>query len=353
MNKFYINKHLFFLIEDGQVLIWNYKDHEQFLVETKYFYELLNVSGNGYCENKKIQEELVATNIITNNKPELDNWGWDCLSKIFHIGTKNQILKDFPVGGSSNESFAQSYLKECENLDTMPDIFYEKEGEKIILPKPDISQLRHVSFYDAILNRKTSRKYYSKSISLNTLSTILHTSFGLIHGEEWKDFTDNSLKQTAIRKASPASGGVHLEEAYIVIYRVDEIKPGLYHYDVKNHALTLLKLGDFEKKVIDMNFQQFFSQGLAFGVYLTARFEKSWWKYKHSSAYRAALMDIGHASQTFQLSSAAFGLNTWLTGAFFDDQVDDFLDIDGVNESAILFVGAGIGANQTFPDELC
>jgi SagB-type dehydrogenase family enzyme len=353
MNKSFINKNLFFLVENGQVLLWNYKDHEQYLLTREYFDEILAVSGTGYGQNEKVFNELSSANIFTQEEPAADAWGWDDLSKIFHIGTKNSALENNENEiNATQEAFIHNYHDGCQNLEAMPTLYSEKEGKKIALPDPDISRLHDMSFYTAIMNRKTCRKYDAKPITLNDLSIILFASFGLIHGEEWEDFSRHGLQQTAIRKASAASGGLHIEEAYIVAYRVNDIESGLYHYDVQNHALTLLKHGDFEQHVINMNSQQFYSKGLSFGIYITARFEKSWWKYKHSRSYCAALMDIGHVSQTFQLCSAALNLNTWLTGNFFDDQVEEFLEIDGLNESAILFVGAGIGSGETFPEEM-
>jgi SagB-type dehydrogenase family enzyme len=122
----------------------------------------------------------------------------------------------------------------------------------------------------------------------------------------------------------------------VVVYRVEGLPPGLYHYRPCDHHLTQLALGNFEQQVIQMNTGQFYSAGMAFGVYITTRFERAWWKYPASRAYRVVLLDIGHVAQTFQLVATALGLNTWLTAAFHDSSVHQFLDVDGLGESAIL-----------------
>jgi len=352
MIELYVNKNLFFLIEKGEILVWDYKNHAQYILENAYFDEIVFVSKNKTGNNEKIYNELLSTNILTKEEYCVNSitWGWDDLSKIFHVGIKN--FEHSNVKNRLPEFFMQNYLNECKRLNHIPEFFSEKNGIKIKLPKPNLLQLQNVSFYDSIKNRKTCRKFYPKPISLTDLSTILFSTFGLMHGEEWLDFSSKGLMQTAIRKSTPSSGGLHIEEAYIVIYRVHDIDQGLYHYNVKTHTLTLIRTDDFEEHVINMNVQQFYSYGLSFGVYITARFEKLWWKYKHSRAYSAALLDIGHVSQTFQLSATALGLNTWLTGHFFDNQVEEFLEIDGLNESAILFVGAGFGKGETFPNEM-
>lgn len=50
--------------------------------------------------------------------------------------------------------------------------------------------------------------------------------------------------------------------------------------------------------------------GIAFGIYITARLNKYWWKYGHSITYRIMLLDIGHVSQTFSLAATALNFNT-------------------------------------------
>jgi SagB-type dehydrogenase family enzyme len=68
------------------------------------------------------------------------------------------------------------------------------------------------------------------------------------------------------------------------------------------------------------------------------------WKYPHSRAYRVALFDAGHLSQTVQLVATALGLRTWITAAFYDNELNDLLALDGGgNEHALLVVGLGTG----------
>lgn len=63
----------------------------------------------------------------------------------------------------------------------------------------------------------------------------------------------------------------------------------------------------------------------------------------HSRAYRSALLDVGHLSQTFNLVATAYELNTWVTGYFIDDMLNDMVCIDGVKEHSIFVAAAGPG----------
>ncbi|AOJ83700.1 hypothetical protein WS86_23985 [Burkholderia savannae] len=95
-----------------------------------------------------------------------------------------------------------------------------------------------------------------------------------------------------------------------------------------------------------------FAQNLAFGVFMTSRFDKMWWKYPHSRAYRVALLDMGCLAQTFQLVTTGLGLKSWLTGYFLDREINRLLAVDEINESVLFFVGAGEGADTPFASEV-
>ena len=91
-----------------------------------------------------------------------------------------------------------------------------------------------------------------------------------------------------------------------------------------------------------------FAGGVSFGVFITCRFDKLWWKYPRSRAYRVALLDAGALVQSFLLSSTDLGFHTWPTGQFYDEEINRLLGIDGVCESVLFFAGAGYGSGSAF-----
>lgn len=351
-NPLFLSNYLFFIIEKGCILVWDYKYHNQYLLEKDYFFALLKISENDInkCKtiDEKILKDLVESKLISLESEQTD-WEWDILSRIFHIGTQNVCEQ---ISELNQNFFTENYINKCKELNTtLPTFFLQRKGVLIDLPQPNTTDIENVSFYSVIKNRKTCRNFNAEFITLENLSLILHCSFGLIHGK-WEEFERYNLEKTAIRKSSPSGGGLHSEEIYVVAYRVENLTAGLYHYRPYDHKLAVLAKNNFEQKVIEMNYKQFFSEGMAFGIYITSRLDRIWWKYKHSRAYKGMLLDIGHLSQTFLLSSTALGLQTWLTGAFFDSQVEEFLTIDGKIETIILFVGAGKGNNQSLPTQI-
>ncbi len=66
----------------------------------------------------------------------------------------------------------------------------------------------------------------------------------------------------------------------------------------------------------------------------TAIFSRSKWKYKER-AYRYIYLDAGHIAQNLALSATSIGLGSCPIGAFYDDQVNQIIKVDGVAESSI------------------
>ena len=66
----------------------------------------------------------------------------------------------------------------------------------------------------------------------------------------------------------------------------------------------------------------------------TAIFERSKWKYSQR-AYRYIYLDAGHIGQNLALAATSISCGSCHVGAFFDDEINSILGIDGVEESAI------------------
>jgi SagB-type dehydrogenase family enzyme len=46
-------------------------------------------------------------------------------------------------------------------------------------------------------------------------------------------------------------------------------------------------------------------------------------------------LDAGHIAQNLALSATSIGLGSCQIGAFFDDEINQILGVDGVNESVL------------------
>ncbi|WP_223488243.1 SagB family peptide dehydrogenase [Pseudomonas sp. A-RE-19] len=346
-----INPYLFILPRTPGQIVWDYKNHKQFELNLEYSTRLIQLIDNPklYNDNHTIDTQLLNAGILTTSIQEAIEWGWDELSKIFHIGTKNIPCEHVP---ENIHEWSRHYLDHCTevlNAPTPDDRLSEcRAHELIALPKPFC--LPEGSLANALLGRKTCRTFTDAAVSLKDVSTLLYLSLGYLH-ERDNDVDETIVEGLGARRSSPSGGGLNACEGFLLVQNVNGLNPGLYAYHPCDHSLSFinplprLPLGQ-------LLCGQHFINNLPVGLFITSRFDKLWWKYEHSRAYRMAYVEAGHISQTFQLVATALGLNTWLTGALTDDQVETLLTLENSAEQPLFFVGCGHSDGQVMCKEL-
>src|SRR3954453_8837801 len=188
-----------------------------------------------------------------------------------------------------------------------------------VLPEPLAMQElplvgRRGGLHRALAARRTTRAFdRGATMTMEELATVLYSVFGC---HALAPMADGGIM---IKRTSPSAGGLHPIEAYPLVTGVEDIAPGLYHYNVRDHALELIaELTDAEAARTANEFLcgQIFFASAHVKVVLTARFYRSFWKYRrHPKAYAALMMDAGHLSQTMYLVAAELGLGAFVTAA--------------------------------------
>ncbi|MGN6113662.1 MAG: putative peptide maturation dehydrogenase [Luteimonas sp.] len=180
-----------------------------------------------------------------------------------------------------------------------------------------------------------------------------------------------------LKRTSPSGGGLHPTEAYVLAQHVKGLPRGLYHYRPGDHALQPLPLppplgmgtgaGAAERKGeaagqgedalarlarLAVGGQAWFAQAHAL-VVLAPRFGRNFWKYRnHPKAYRVAILDVGHLSQTLQVAATALGLGSFVTAAINEVDIERALGLAGFEESPMAVCGVGIRGDAMATSEL-
>jgi len=183
--------------------------------------------------------------------------------------------------------------------------------------------------FDIMAKRRSIRDYSITPISYEELSTLIWSVSG-ITGK----YGDHFFRTT------PSAGGLYPVETYIMVNRVKELEKGLYHVDVKENQLEMIKKGSFGKLLSRAALDQELIERSAVSFIFTAIFERSIWKYE-DRAFRYIYMDAGHIGQNLYLAATALGLGCCTIGAFFDDEVNDILSIEKEKEIAIYLAAIG------------
>ncbi|OJX05122.1 MAG: hypothetical protein BGO76_01660 [Caedibacter sp. 38-128] len=347
--KLYLNPFVFLLIKDGEIVVWDYKNHNQYELEEEYVKRLIRISKGVTVKNvTKIDQDLINAELISTKPYILQKWEWDELSKIYHIGTQDidggVLLED--------DKWVNWYLELCDEIkEEFNNKHIEYNGKEIKLPKPKFEILESRSMWDVEKSRMTTRSFNGLPITIEELSTILFSSFGLIHGD-WKELTDMGFQQTGCRKSSPSGGALHPVEAYIFVMNVKGVSSGTYHYNIAKHCLTLINKQISYSDLKEMLCGQFFMEGCALGIFLVAHYDKVWKKYSHSRSYKDVYLDAGHLSQTCLLNATAYNFRTWISAWFNDTKVSHYLKISGIDVAPLFFIALGHGDKKIIPQKL-
>lgn len=347
-RKKWLSSEVFIILKEGTAYLWDYRNHAQYEISITEFERLIKFSAGDSITATTDDESIEKSGVLLDVEPT-DDWGWDVLSKIFHIGTShpNPPTPDKP---EMYIEYAKSYLDFCESIHkNEPNVSLIKGGAKTFLPSPDIVAIQKASLWETLLSRRTCRDFFDTPVSLLSLATILYGT--LADKKEYDYDAPIGAQKFGFRRTSPSAGGLQATEGYVWVRNVEDLAPGLYHYISEQH--TLERVRDLPSEVISTYLcGQHWANNLGFAIFFTSRFDKLWWKYPHSRAYRPMLIDVGHLSQTANLLITALGLHPWLTGYFHDKEINELLELKTSSEQVIFLVGAGNGSGSSYTKEV-
>ncbi len=183
--------------------------------------------------------------------------------------------------------------------------------------------------FKVIKDRRSERNFSNKAVTEITFSQILWAVQGITLANEYHQF-----------RAAPSAGGLFPIETYCVINQVIGFIPGVYHYQVPYHSLVLIKAGSFGAELARAALSQKMVRDAAFNLVWSAMIERSKWKYDQR-AYRYVYLDAGHIGQNAALAAVACGLGSCQIGAFFDEEVNAIIEVDGTAETAVYMTAIG------------
>lgn len=185
--------------------------------------------------------------------------------------------------------------------------------------------------FEAILERKSTRKFGEYALTKNDLAALLKYACG----------NTDILTGDRRRRAYPSAGARYPIEVYPIVFRGNtEVPAGVYHYSVRRHGLEALWAHEFALEEI----KDFFIQPeLAIApvlIIMTAVFWRNQNKYQERG-YRQILIESGHVGQNIYLVSQPLGLKCVALSGVVDRKIEELLDIDGVTESVVYAIAIG------------
>ncbi len=198
------------------------------------------------------------------------------------------------------------------------------------LPAPQTSGGE--GLWETIAARRSVREFRPDPISREQLAQLLWGTQGITAREHGAAF-----------RAAPSAGACYPIDTYVAVNRVAGLEPGLYRYDVEGAALKRVRQGDLSAAIAAACLDQEMAAQAAVVFVWVAVPARSAQRYRER-AYRYVYLDAGHIGENLHLAATAMGLGCCAIGAFFDDEVNAIVGVDGQTETAVYLSVVGVPA---------
>ena len=179
-------------------------------------------------------------------------------------------------------------------------------------------------------SRRSVREYGPEPVELGQLGQLLGWSYGVM---------SRVGEGVTSGRPTPSAGAIYPIEIYVCARNVSGLEDRAYHYDPGAHVLEALRASP-STIVAHASLYPEITTAASFVVIMTAVLQRTCAKYGERG-YRFALLDCGHVAQNLQLLASAIGLGSVGLGGFIDDELNELLEVDGVNEVVVHTIAFG------------
>jgi SagB-type dehydrogenase family enzyme len=174
-----------------------------------------------------------------------------------------------------------------------------------------------------ILQRRSTRAYSGADIELAELKAIFNFTY------EPQDYLAQGLD------AHPHYFTLDLIETFVAVSGVNGLEDGCYYYAPQAKELRQIRFKNFRRELHYLCLGQELGRDAAAVVFHTADLKKAVAKYG-DRVYRYLHLDAGRLGQKLNLAALKLGLGVSGIGGFFDDRVNQVLDIP--IDEAVLYI---------------
>lgn len=224
---------------------------------------------------------------------------------VWFDGRANQLSRekiDFPLIGAIH---AATKLMNSERIEMFTHGPAPTGWGEIKLPSPASSTR---SFGETARMRRSALDFLggTQSISMAQLSTLLHV---------------------VAQPFSADFGNTRFVELYLYIHRVDELRPGLYRFWRESATLEEIKTGDQRVIAAGLSLGQQLAGNACVAFSMVGDLDRAV-DLHGNRGYRYVHFEAGAIGQRLYLAAEALGLGATGIGAFHDDEVHRYLNLE-------------------------
>ena len=127
---------------------------------------------------------------------------------------------------------------------------------------------------------------------------------------------------------------------YLYIHRVDEFEPGVYVYDFESGGLELCRRGDQRFVAAGLSLRQDLAGNSCVTFSMVGDLDGATRLYG-DRGYRYVHFEAGAIGQQLYVASEAVGLRATGIGAFFDDRVNRYLELESSQGEVVYHFAIG------------
>ncbi|CCQ92804.1 Nitroreductase [[Clostridium] ultunense Esp] len=239
------------------------------------------------------------------------------------------------IGGEFIEKTKYQYMGTTDQEKELPQPPLELEYEKgeVLIELPSVSNIKvnNIDLREAIESRKSLRKYSNEFLTKEELSYLLWCTQGV------KAITS---RPSTLRNV-PSAGSRHSFETYLLINRVNGLKPGLYRYLAIDHKLLEVNTEpDIAEKITYSCNEQIYVKNSAVTFIWSTVIYRMKWRYGERG-YRYVHLDAGHVCQNLYLTAQSIDSGVCAIAAFDDDRLNELLGLDGEEQFVVYLATVG------------
>jgi SagB-type dehydrogenase family enzyme len=211
---------------------------------------------------------------------------------------------------------------------------YSKNDQLVELIEPGQFQIGTITLIDVIKRRRSRRRFTKQSLTLEELSFLLWATQGI--QQKKRVFGAMGTLRTV-----PSGGARHPFETYLVVNNVDGLKAGLYRYIPFKNKLHYLRTESFLSKKVATACcgQKWLNNGAVIFIWTVIPYRTEW-RYTLIAAKTIA-QESGHICQNLYLACEAVGAGTCAVGAYYQEEMDGLIGVDGENEFVVYIAPVG------------
>ena len=196
-------------------------------------------------------------------------------------------------------------------------------SQVIELPPP--RQKGTLTFEEILIKRRSVRQFSADPLTLEQLGQLLWAAQGITH--------------PAGLRTAPSAGALYPLEVYAVTQQA------VYHYEPQGHRLRVQIQGDVHAALYEAALQQNAVRQAPAVIVIAAVYARTAKKYGEERSPRYVHLEAGHAAQNILLQAVALDLGAVPIGAFYDDQVQQVLELPPDHQPLYL-IPTGYALNQ-------